>query len=46
MTAMDIDEEIRKLCIAQASASFEGQARIQDAINRLVGRREKLPRPK
>lgn len=46
MTAMDIDEEIRKLCIAQASASFDGQARIQDAINRLVGRREKLPRPK
>ena len=44
MTAMDSDEEIRKLCIAQASASFEGQARIQDAINRLVGRREKLMR--
>ncbi len=46
MTALDIDEEIRKLCISQASASYEGQARIQEAINRLVGRRQNLPKPR
>lgn len=46
MSAADIDDQIRKLCIAQASASFEAQAVIQDSINDLVGRRENLPKPK
>ncbi len=46
MTAEDIDEQIRKLCIALNHASFEGQANIQQHINQLVGRKEHLPRPK
>lgn len=46
MSAGDIDDQIRKLCIAQASASYEAQAVIQDSINELVGRRENLPKLK
>lgn len=46
MTADELDEQIRKLCIALNSASFEGQANIQQHINQLVGRKQHLPRPK
>jgi hypothetical protein len=46
MTAADIDEQIRKLCIAMNGASLDGQVAIQQHINELVGRKECLPRPK
>lgn len=46
MTAADIDEQIRKLCIAMNGASLDGQVAIQQHINELVGRKECLPKPK
>lgn len=45
-TAEELDEQIRKLCISLNSASYENQAKIQQHINQLVGRKEHLPRPK
>ena len=44
--AEEIADQLRRLGIALATASYEGQSAIQKQINQLIGRRERLPKPK
>lgn len=45
-SAEEINDQLRKLGMALATASYEGQSAIYEQINQLIGRREKLPKPK
>lgn len=45
-TLDEINDQLRQLGMALSHASYEGQTAIQNQINALVGRRERLPRPK
>lgn len=45
-TLDEINDQLRQLGMAMSHASYEGQAVIQNQINTLVGRRERLPKPK
>lgn len=45
-TLEEINDQLRQLGMSLSHASYEGQTAIQNQINALVGRRERLPGPK
>jgi hypothetical protein len=42
----EINDQLRQLGMALSNASYAEQASIQNQINTLIGKRERLPRPK